>query len=730
MGYSEAEVYAPFYRIRPTLRPPGKNVNLTKNPGKRTTTSTAGAPLTGGHARFDITAEEKFSASNSALIVSLELCRKRIPSEWKDRLSARTVEEFQVAMNMLEENPNEEPGEEQAIAAAPFSDEASGKERAIDAAPLPHDTQGGEKTLSDTGQPSARKHGARARKHGARKHTNDLFTFSSFLAACVEEEQPANEEHANDDEWYGTANDSSMALAFTCRHNEAEEPSSFDISSDLGALRAEPSPDLPCRCSRCQLSPTGRGSSSGNGATSDSSDSSSGNGATRDSRSGSSGGNGATRDSSGSSGGNGAIGDSSGSSGGNGAIGDRSGSSGSNKAVGDSSASMRSSPSHSGRCNNRSANGSGASKFSASYSSSAREISSTYGQDQLHQLYSNLSQQPGTLPQALNSGGDEARATKGRDETSPRAAQRAPGEARNESNAQGSTTTILESGSRLAPGHTRENAAGGSETFRCGANHPGMETTNNQEVRQAEKQSAHSPRFTSLSTSTSNQHRSPQSFMGSDSRLQHSDCGRIRDAPMSHLDDDIDSDENLQPPIMSGPAPPAGVEALPAAPPQATSLATPEEQTHIDAAHDSVEPEMTRFPIPCTQATENSEVYTVIDFDGRFDATRRRGSVLGSRTKDRNITTSTARKMFATQRKSRRARARNIVTLIARRAVITQQQRRSKHRHLNGEKGGEYGFFKNPQEVARYNTTSTRRETWSNNDEEMFVRGGVSECDS
>ena len=112
MGYSYAEADAPFYRIRPTLRPPGQNVNMTKNSGKRTTTSTAGAPLTGGHARFDATAEEKLSASNSALIASLELGRKRIPSEWKDRLSARTVEEFQVAMNMLEENPNEEPGEE------------------------------------------------------------------------------------------------------------------------------------------------------------------------------------------------------------------------------------------------------------------------------------------------------------------------------------------------------------------------------------------------------------------------------------------------------------------------------------------------------------------------------------------------------------------------------------------------------------------------------------------
>jgi len=324
----------------------------------------------------------------------------------------------------------------------------------------------------------------------------------------------------------------------------------------------------------------------------------------------------------------------------------------------------------------------------------------------------------------------------------------------------------LESGSRLAPGHTRENTAGGSETFRCGGSHPGMETTNNQEVRQAEKQPAHSPRFTSHSTSTSNQHRSPQSFMGSDSRLQHSEWGPITYAPISHLDDDIDSDENLQPPIiMSGPAPSAGVEALPAAPLQATSSAAPEAQAtstaspagqatpstaaaaastprasttttegqaHIDATNDLTEPETTRIPKPCTQATDDSEVYTVIDFDGRFDATRRRGSLLGSSTNDRNITTSTARKkMFATTGKSRRARARNIVTLIAIRAVITQQQRRSEHRHLNGEKGGEYGFFKNTQEVARYRTTSTRRRTAtrSNNDEEMFVRGGVSECD-
>jgi len=62
--------------------------------------------------------------------------------------------------------------------------------------------------------------------------------------------------------------------------------------------------------------------------------------------------------------------------------------------------------------------------------------------------------------------------------------------------------------------------------------------------------------------------------------------------------------------------------------------------------------------------------------------------------------------------------------------VITQQ-RRSKHRHLNGEKGGDYDSFKNRKKL-RANTTSTRRRTAtrSNNDEEMFVRGGVSECDS
>jgi len=332
---------------------------MTKNLGKRATTTTAGAPLTGGHARFDLTVEEKLSTSNSALIASLELRRKRVPSEWKDRLSARsfTVEQFQVTMNMLEENPNEEPGEKKALAAALLSDEAPGKERAKDAAPLPHDTHSDKQTLSDVGQPSAQKHGARARKH-----FNDLFTFSSFQAPCVEAEQPTNEEHANGDEW----------------------------------------------CSRCQLSPIGLASSGGNGATRGrvitarataarpvAAPSSGGNGATRGRviaarataarpvAAPSSGGNGAIGDSGGSSGGNRAMGDSSGSSGGNRAMGDSSGSSGGNGAIGDSSsASKRSRPSHSGQCISRSANSSSVSKFSASYSSSAREISSTYGQDQ------------------------------------------------------------------------------------------------------------------------------------------------------------------------------------------------------------------------------------------------------------------------------------------------------------------------------------------------------------
>ena len=127
--------------------------------------------------------------------------------------------------------------------------------------------------------------------------------------------------------------------------------------------------------------------------------------------------------------------------------------------------------------------------------------------------------------------------------------------------------------------------------------------------------------------------------MGSGSRLQHSECGRVRDAPMPNLDDDIDSNENLQPPIMSGPAPLAGVVPLPAPPPQATSKAapgaqatstaspagqatpstaiaaaiaprasttSPPGQAHSDAAHDSTEPETTRIPKPCTQTTTTS----------------------------------------------------------------------------------------------------------------------------
>ena len=130
--------------------------------------------------------------------------------------------------------------------------------------------------------------------------------------------------------------------------------------------------------------------------------------------------------------------------------------------------------------------------------------------------------------------------------------------------------------------------------------------------------------------------------MGSDSRLQHSECGRVRDAPMPNLDDDIDDDENLQPLIMSGLAPLAGVEPLPAPPPQATSTAAPGAQAtstasptgqatpstaiaaaiaprasttlppgqaHSGAAHDSTDPETTRFPKPCTQVTTTFVVH-------------------------------------------------------------------------------------------------------------------------
>ena len=51
-------------------------------------------------------------------------------------------------MNMLEENPNEEPGEEHTIAAAPLPGEAQGEEQAIAAAPLPGEAQGEEHTIA------------------------------------------------------------------------------------------------------------------------------------------------------------------------------------------------------------------------------------------------------------------------------------------------------------------------------------------------------------------------------------------------------------------------------------------------------------------------------------------------------------------------------------------------------------------------------------------------------
>ena len=142
--------------IRPALRPSVEDGNRTQNPGKRTSTRGAGAPLAGGHTRCEINAEENWSAAHSALIASFELCRNGIPSKWKDRLSAQglTMQPFKVSveianalingapetaaaevlneyskalldqfaeyiakvtMKMLEENPNEEPaGEEQA----------------------------------------------------------------------------------------------------------------------------------------------------------------------------------------------------------------------------------------------------------------------------------------------------------------------------------------------------------------------------------------------------------------------------------------------------------------------------------------------------------------------------------------------------------------------------------------------------------------------------------------
>jgi hypothetical protein len=183
LGYSYAEADALIYRIRPTLRPPVEDGNMTHNPGKRTSTRNAGAPLGGVHTRCETTAEENWSAAHSALIASFELCRKGLPSKWKDRLSAQglTMQPFKVsveianalingapetaaaevlneyskalldqfaeyiakvAMKMLEENPNEEPGVEQAIAAALLPDEALGEGHATDAA-LRHENAGG-----------------------------------------------------------------------------------------------------------------------------------------------------------------------------------------------------------------------------------------------------------------------------------------------------------------------------------------------------------------------------------------------------------------------------------------------------------------------------------------------------------------------------------------------------------------------------------------------------------
>ena len=102
MGYSYAEADAPFYRIRPTLRPPVEDGNRTQNPGKRTSTRGAGAPLAGGNTRCETTAEQNWSAAHSALITSFELCRKGIPSKWKDRLSAQglTMQPFKVSVEI------------------------------------------------------------------------------------------------------------------------------------------------------------------------------------------------------------------------------------------------------------------------------------------------------------------------------------------------------------------------------------------------------------------------------------------------------------------------------------------------------------------------------------------------------------------------------------------------------------------------------------------------------
>ena len=102
MGYSYAEADALIYRIRPTLRPPVEDGNMTHNPGKRTSTRNAGAPLAGSHTRCEINAEENWSAAHSALIASFELCRNGIPSKWKDRLSAQglTMQPFKVSVEI------------------------------------------------------------------------------------------------------------------------------------------------------------------------------------------------------------------------------------------------------------------------------------------------------------------------------------------------------------------------------------------------------------------------------------------------------------------------------------------------------------------------------------------------------------------------------------------------------------------------------------------------------
>ena len=608
MGYSNAETYALFYRIRPTLRPPVEDENMTQNRGKRTSTRNAGAPLAGGHTRRKSTAEENLSAAHSALIASFELCRKGVPSEWKDRLSAQglTVQPFKVsveianalineppetaaaevlreysedlldqfakyiakvAMKMLEENPNEEPaGEEQAIAAALLPYVALGEGHAIAAAPLPGEALGEEQLMvvpdgnraNTDCSDSSGGNGATLVLSDSSRSTRSTKASSNSRSASTDS-SGGNGASAESSGSNSSASDSTGDDGVTGGSSESHSGRSCS-NAPKGISQSHSSRSSSSAPKGISLSHSGRSSSSANKSISLShSGHSSSSAHMRSSLSHS----------------------------GRGTSSANKGISLSHSGHSSSSAHKRSSLSHSGHSSNG-FHSSGASEISAcnssSASSSAHKTSRMCGQDQLLQLYSYLSQHLDSLPQALNSGGDEARANIGRDETSPRAVRRAMGEARNESNAQGSTITSFESGSRLASGHTNENAAEGSETFLCGANHPGMEQTNNQEVRQAEKKTVHSPRFTSPSTSTSNQHRSSQNFMGSGSRLQHSECGRVRDAPMPNLDDDIDSDENFQPPIMSGPALLARAEPLTAAPPQSTSRAAPGAQSTSTAS--------------------------------------------------------------------------------------------------------------------------------------------------